>query len=69
MSTQDTAEQQAMRMNMPRKPTSGDRPYRDTQTNNSYLCTGAFLYAPYSFLLISYKFWMGGGGGQCGYVT
>jgi hypothetical protein len=24
------------------------------------LCTGAFLYAPYSFLLISKKFWMGG---------
>ncbi len=24
------------------------------------LCTGAFLYAPYSFLLISNKFWMGG---------
>ncbi len=26
------------------------------------LCTGAFLYAPYSFLLISNKFWMEGGG-------
>jgi hypothetical protein len=24
------------------------------------LCTGAFLYALYSFLLISIKFWMGG---------
>jgi hypothetical protein len=27
------------------------------------LCTGASLYAPYSLLLISNKFWMGGGGG------
>jgi hypothetical protein len=26
-----------------------------------YLCTGAFLYAPYSFLLISNKFSRGGG--------
>jgi hypothetical protein len=26
------------------------------------LCTGAFLYATYSFLLISNKFLMGGGG-------
>jgi hypothetical protein len=26
------------------------------------VCTGAFLYAPYSFLLISNKFLMGGGG-------
>ncbi len=26
------------------------------------LSTGAFLYAPYSFLLISYKFWGEGGG-------
>jgi hypothetical protein len=26
------------------------------------LCTGASLYAPYSLLLISNKFWMGGGG-------
>jgi hypothetical protein len=34
-----------------------------------FLCSGAFLYAPYSFLLISNKFWMGGGGEQCGYVT
>jgi hypothetical protein len=25
------------------------------------LCTGAFLYAPYSLLLISNKFWMGKG--------
>jgi hypothetical protein len=25
-----------------------------------FVCTGAFLYAPYSFLLISNKFWMGG---------
>jgi hypothetical protein len=27
------------------------------------LCTGASLSAPYSLLLISNKFWMGGGGG------
>jgi hypothetical protein len=27
------------------------------------LCTGASLYAPYSLLLISNKFWMGKGGG------
>jgi hypothetical protein len=35
------------------------------------LCTGAFLYATYSFLLISNKIWMGGGGWgeQCGNVT
>jgi hypothetical protein len=26
-----------------------------------FLCTGAPLYAPYSLLLISNKFWMGGG--------
>jgi hypothetical protein len=25
-----------------------------------FLCTGAFLYAPYSFLKISNKFWMWG---------
>jgi hypothetical protein len=31
------------------------------------LCTGAFLYAPYSLLLISNKLWMGGRvGSQCG---
>ncbi len=30
------------------------------------LCTGAFLYAPYSFLLISNKFWMVAGGGEAG---
>jgi hypothetical protein len=28
-----------------------------------FLCTGAFLYAPYSFLLISNIFWMGEGCG------
>jgi hypothetical protein len=34
------------------------------------LCTGAFLYAPYSLLLISNKFLDGGEvGGQCGNVT
>ncbi len=37
------------------------------------LCTGAFLYAPYSLLLISNKFWMWErmevGGEQCGNVT
>ncbi len=36
------------------------------------LWTGSFLYAPYSFLLISIKFWMGGRGRvveQCGNVT
>jgi hypothetical protein len=27
-----------------------------------YLCTGASFYAPYSLLLISSKFWMGGRG-------
>ncbi len=27
------------------------------------LCTGASLYAPYNLLLISNKFWMGGGEG------
>jgi hypothetical protein len=27
-----------------------------------FLCTGASLYAPYSLLLISNKFWMGVGG-------
>jgi hypothetical protein len=27
-----------------------------------FLCTGASLYAPYSLLLISNKFWMGRGG-------
>jgi hypothetical protein len=31
------------------------------------LCTGAFLYVPYSFLLISNKFC--NGREQCGYVT
>ena len=32
--------------------------------------TGALLYAPYSFLLIYNKLWMGGGGGeQCVNVT
>jgi hypothetical protein len=30
------------------------------------LCTGASFYAPYSLLLIYYKFWMGGGGGRWG---
>jgi hypothetical protein len=33
------------------------------QRNKQYLCTGASLYAPYSLLLISNKFWMGGGEG------
>ncbi len=28
------------------------------------LCTGASLYSPYSLLLISNKFWMGGGVGS-----
>ncbi len=28
---------------------------------SQFLCTGAFLYAPYSLLLISNKFWMGRG--------
>jgi hypothetical protein len=28
-----------------------------------FLCTVAFFYAPYSFLLISNKFWLGGGWG------
>ncbi len=28
------------------------------------LCTGSSLYAPYSLLLISNKFWMGGEGGE-----
>jgi hypothetical protein len=27
-----------------------------------FLCTGVSFYAPYSLLLISNKFWMGGGG-------
>ncbi len=34
-----------------------------------FLCTGAFLYVPYSSLLISNKFCNGGGGEQCGYVS
>jgi hypothetical protein len=29
---------------------------------NSFLCTGASLYAPYSLMLISNKFWMRGWG-------
>jgi hypothetical protein len=33
---------------------------------NQSLCTGEPLYAPYSLLLISYKFWMGGGWGVGG---
>jgi hypothetical protein len=32
----------------------------------SILCTGASLYAPYSLLLISNKFWMGEGGESVG---
>jgi hypothetical protein len=28
--------------------------------NIFFLCTGAFLYGPYSFLMISNSFWMGG---------
>ncbi len=35
-----------------------------TTYSNLLLCTGASLYAPYSFLLISNKFWMGRGGGE-----
>jgi hypothetical protein len=31
-------------------------------SHKTLLCTGASLYAPYSLLLISNKFWMGGGG-------
>ncbi len=32
----------------------------------NFLCTGAFLYAPYSLLLISNKLWMGGWGWEGG---
>ncbi len=39
---------------------------RPKPTSIICLCTGASLYAPYSLLLISNKFWMGGGGGRWG---
>jgi hypothetical protein len=44
----------------------GTGPGQGSQQMNN-LCTGAFLYVPYSFLLISNKFC--NGGEQCGYVT
>jgi hypothetical protein len=34
--------------------------------SNIFLFTEASLYAPYSLLLISNKFWMGGGGWEVG---
>ncbi len=47
-------------------PSSSPPAQQHSVQKNRVLCTGAFLYAPYSLLFISDKFWMGEGRGWGG---